>query len=311
LGDNLFLTGGLRYSTERKNAIFYNAPAFAGDGPFTVKSHALTPRAVIRYAVDDRSNVYASVSKGFKSGFVNASAPFGAVRPEKITAYEVGYKTARRVFRFDVSAYYYDYKDLQVSTVFIGALGTQQSITTNAATAKIYGGEAQIMAQPLPALNITAGLGYTHARYGNYSQAVANATGLAACAGLPVCVQNWSGLRIARSPDWTANLGVDYTIPLSFGDLVLAGNASYQSFFLPSRTDKGLNGTGYRYGQPATGQLSLQASWNSPNKDWRLTAFGNNLTNTHVAYSKAGQSFGDTVSYDWPRTYGARIEYNF
>ena len=315
LGDNLFLTAGLRYSTEEKVATYFEGSGVS-DGTYTVKSHSLTPRGVIRYAVDDRSNVYGSVSKGFKSGFVNANAPFSNVRPEKITAYEVGYKTAQRSFRFDAAAYYYDYTDLQVSTVFINPVtNVQNSLTTNAATAKIYGAEIQLTAQPLPALNVTAGLGYTHARYGRYTNATVNvlsAAGLnTTTCGTTLCTQDWSGLRMARSPDWTANLGVDYTIPLSFGDLVLAGNASYQSFFLPSRSDKGLNGTGYRYGQPATGQLSLQAAWNSPDHRWKLTVYGDNLFNTNVAYSKAGQSFGDTVSYNWPRTYGTKIEYNF
>jgi iron complex outermembrane receptor protein len=127
------------------------------------------------------------------------------------------------------------------------------------------------------------------------------------------CTQDWSGLRIQRSPDWTATLGADYTIPLAMGGSVVASaNISYQSFFLPARSDRALNGRpGYRFPQPATAQLNLQAAWNSPDERWRVTAYGNNVTNTHLAYTRSASSFGDTKIYGWPRTYGVKVDFNF
>jgi len=319
----LFLTLGVRYSHEKKDQLLFNATNnFAGLGPFIQKWNSFTPRAVIRYNIAERTNVYASVSQGFKSGFINTTSPFSPVAPEKITAYEVGYKTAAGGIRFDAAAYYYDYKDLQVTTVLV-INNVFASLTNNAATAKIYGVDAQISATPMENLNVTAALGYTHARYGTYVNAVVNipsaTTGLnsSTCANpspppaTTICVQDWSGRRIQRSPDWTATLSADYTIPVSFGELVLSGNASYQSFFLPSRTDRGLNGSGYRYGQPATAQLNLQGAWVAPGNRWRLTGYVNNVTNTRVKYSYSGSSFGDSKIYAWPRTYGAKIDVNF
>jgi iron complex outermembrane receptor protein len=42
-----------------------------------------------------------------------------AVDPEKIDAYEIGYKTARGRWRLDTAAYYYNYRNLQVSSLQI------------------------------------------------------------------------------------------------------------------------------------------------------------------------------------------------
>ena len=111
----LFLTGGIRYSHETKEAFVVcpaisagcpRNPFFDGDADF----ESWTPRAVIRYQLDDNSNVYASYSKGFKSGLISLASPFNTVDPEKIDAYEVGYKTARDSWRLDTAAYYYDYR---------------------------------------------------------------------------------------------------------------------------------------------------------------------------------------------------------
>src|SRR5439155_6128374 len=84
-----------------------------------------TPRATVRYEIAPRTNVYASWSKGYRSGTFNPNPPntavdvWTAVRPETITAYEVGFKTARRSLRFDIAGFYYIYKDLHVSTTSV------------------------------------------------------------------------------------------------------------------------------------------------------------------------------------------------
>src|SRR3546814_4339492 len=69
----------------------------------------VTPRASVRYALSDYANIYFTFSQGFKSGQFN-SASFSPVpiEPEKITAYEGGFKFGRGVNTLNVSAYYYD-----------------------------------------------------------------------------------------------------------------------------------------------------------------------------------------------------------
>ena len=60
------------------------------------------------------------------------------VSPEHVSAFEVGYKYAGAALSFDASAFYYDYKDLQVSTYF-----ATSALIDNAATSRIYGADAE------------------------------------------------------------------------------------------------------------------------------------------------------------------------
>jgi iron complex outermembrane receptor protein len=283
--DHLFLTGGIRYSHEKKDATIWAPTNGALEGQREATWDATTPRAVIRWEFAQNTNVYASWSKGFKSGLFNPNPPFVAVAPEKIVAYEVGFKTLRGPYRLEAAAFHYDYDNLQVSSTAVIANVSATQIA-NAAKAKIYGGEISFGAHLFENLNISAGVAYTHARYDSFPNAPVSIprppTNInnAMCnqpAPLPagttvgqggLCVQNWDGRRIARAPDWTANFNADYTIPLPVGKLLLSGNVAYTGFYIPTKSDIALDGSGgYRYGAPAYTLLNLQASWSSP-KMW-------------------------------------------
>jgi iron complex outermembrane receptor protein len=320
--DNLYLTGGLRYSREKKDVINFPPPTYA-PLPNHLSNNSVTPRAVIRYELKPDTNVYASVSRGFKSAIFNVSAPFNSVLPEKITAYEVGFKTARRAYRFDAAVYNYDYKNLQVSS--LTAVNNQQVIiTTNAASARIYGADAQITLHPADRLNVSATINYSHARYRKYLGAVVSipsaVTGLntSICANaapppatLP-CTQNWSGRRMLRAPDWSGNLAADYTVPVAAGAVTFSGNVAYQSLSLPTKSDFALGGaSGYRYAQPGYAIVNLQAAWTSPDDRWKLSAYGNNVFNKRYFIVNTGTSLSDYHVYGEPRFYGVKIEYSF
>src|SRR5690606_7493994 len=71
--DRLFLTAGIRYSNEKKEA--YNRKLDASLNPIPGGSvggekswDSWTPRFVARYELSDSNNIYASYSQGFKSG---------------------------------------------------------------------------------------------------------------------------------------------------------------------------------------------------------------------------------------------------
>lgn len=322
IGDSLFLTGGLRYSHETKDASFVNPTTKAVTGPFRVSADSVTPRAVIRYEIAPKTSIYASYSRGFKSGVVNNVAPYAPVAPEKIDAFEVGFKTAQSNFRLDAAGYYYDYSNLQVSSVLI-VNGLNQSVITNAAAATIYGGEVQMSARPVEGLDLSAGIAYTHARYDKYTGAVVSlpspTTGLnsSSCANpnpppaTVLCTQDQSGLRMLRAPDWSGNVSASYKVPLSFGSLQLSGNVSFSSFQVLTRADKALTGSGYRYGQPGYALLNLRAAYTTPDEHWTLSVFGNNVTDTRYYIVRSGTSFGDYHVLGEPATYGAQVEFRF
>src|SRR3546814_16792582 len=108
--------------------------------------------------------VYASATRGFKSGGfqLGDGRPF---LPEYIWSYEVGLKSTLldRRLRANVSAFYYDYTNLQVVEYNNGVAST-----TNAGKATNKGVEAELMARPFDSLTHTSTIDYLDARYDGY-----------------------------------------------------------------------------------------------------------------------------------------------
>jgi len=97
---NLYITAGARYSEDRKTVfservdaagtvIAASGSAFyspATGGIIEYESTAVTPRLVARYNLSSGTNVYASISRGLKSGTISSTAPYNTLDPEKVTA---------------------------------------------------------------------------------------------------------------------------------------------------------------------------------------------------------------------------------
>ncbi|HMP55880.1 MAG TPA: TonB-dependent receptor, partial [Novosphingobium sp.] len=209
-----------------------------------------TPRASIRYELSPGTNVYATYSKGFRGGEWNSVLPSDNpalwldAKQETIDAYEVGFKTVGRNYRFELAGFYYDYQDLQVSfTSQVGNPPVALVILQNAPKARIKGLEASFDYQPVENLNLRSGLTYLHARYGkgfyftgagvNPASAAFNTNSdpLKVFQNITVS-QNLSGLQMSRAPDWTAFAGFDYTIPQGDGGFRLSANAKYTSSYV-------------------------------------------------------------------------------
>jgi iron complex outermembrane receptor protein len=325
--DRLYLTGGIRYSHEKKDGMVW-----AGNGGALLAApqasfNSTTPRVVVRYELADSTNVYASWTKGFKSGVLSSAPPYNIVDPEKITAYEVGFKTVGERFRFEAAAYYYDYTDMQVQTIIsvTNAQGATSlfGVPSNAAAAEVYGAEAQLSLEVTERLGVSANVAYTHARFTDFRNASIN--GLNATRTLNVsscpnpapppatapCTADLTGQRLPRSPDWTANLSADYTIPVSVGKIVLSGNLSYSSSYAPTRSDLGVNGTGYRYDQGDILLLTLRGAWTSPDEHWTVSVYGNNITDERYYLLRTGNFVGDYHVEAEPATWGVRLDYRF
>jgi iron complex outermembrane recepter protein len=152
-------------------------PNTAAIDPFQVRDASfkrLTGRVVIDWKPElsftDDTLVYASYSRGFKSGginppfnpviFPNASASFG---PETINAYEVGTKNrfADGTLQLNLTAFYYDYKDLQISRIL------QRTSFNDNTNAKIYGVELETLWKPTPELLLSANASYLKTKIGS------------------------------------------------------------------------------------------------------------------------------------------------
>jgi iron complex outermembrane recepter protein len=137
-----------------------------------------TWRGAVDYKLSDDSMVYASVSRGVRSGgFNNVIAPPGTpgvqpgdvipFYPEKVMAYELGSKNRFMdgMVQFNLAAFYNDFKDLQVQTSVPSPNGlTVLSIITNAGKSRAYGVEADLIAKPTERLTFQVAFNYLNAR---------------------------------------------------------------------------------------------------------------------------------------------------
>jgi iron complex outermembrane receptor protein len=323
---NLFLNAGWRYSEDKRTISAYYiqaAPLLVRANPnypiqapeTTAKFPASTPRATVRYEFAPHSNVYFSFAKGFKSGTFNAVGRTARdlttpVQPEKVTAYEVGFKTAQGAYRIETAAFYYDYKNLQVNSLNDEPGLGIVNVLTNAATAKIWGLEASGAWAVTPDFNLRAAVAYTHARYGSFPDAtVSIPLPLAAPTAIVQTSQDFSGVRLARAPDWTANIGGDYTIPIGQGKLVLSGNAYYTSEYAP--TTEAYNPVTRQPYYYNSGYFLFNATADYTIDHYTVGLWVNDLGNKRFPILNEGTNFGSHVVLSSPRTYGFRVVYNY
>ncbi|PQM29091.1 hypothetical protein CVO77_11940 [Sphingopyxis lindanitolerans] len=288
LADQVDLTLGARYSREDKRirrefllvsgvAGGLNAPQLAPVGlrilRFDAPSYeAFSPRAVLTYRPSPDITIYGSATKGFKSGGTGQAdvlvalgtfaAPFAN---EQLWAYEMGIKAHafdRKLFG-SLTAFLYDYSDLQVTTFQNGL-----NVIQNAATARPKGLEMELRARPAP--NVTLGFtgSYLDARYGKFMSSLNNVP------------KDASGNRMISSPKWTAGATGEYVANVPGGS-TLSFNASlnYRSAVDFIQFNFPLNR------QKAVTLLNARVTWASPDERYALSLFGKNLTNVRYLHN--------------------------
>jgi len=261
----------------------------------------------------DRNNlVYAKFSHGVKSGGFNTAATLPialtAVRPEKLDAYEIGYKSSwlDGLLTFNATAFHYDYKDVQVNVVGPnpGAVGgATVSYLQNAAKAKVDGAELELVLAPVDGLTLNASLGLLDTEYTRFQVLNGGA--------------NLAGAQFVRSPKVTLNGGASYRFPLAdLGNLELAADARYISrqFYYVTPQD-----TVNRYfltQKPYT-LTNIRFTYTTKDENVSVSGFVNNLfdvryLNHALPAANAAQGVtGDTVAWADPLTAGAAVLFRF
>ncbi|WP_150295134.1 TonB-dependent receptor domain-containing protein [Sphingobium estronivorans] len=212
LTDALTLTGGLRYTHEKKTVERYLARLTAA-GPVVVINlpagatppatfEKVSPTATLAYEFGPGLNVYARYAQGFRSGGFNATANTTAdvrrvFRPQVQNTYEVGFKSRLldNRLQLNVAAFQNDVSDLQLS-VFLPGISAS-SILVNAGKARIRGVEIEAVARPDDRLTVQAGLGYLQSKFLQYLDNGANVADNRAFPHAP-------RYTVSTSVDWTA-----------------------------------------------------------------------------------------------------------
>jgi len=333
LTDTFRLTGGVRYTYEKKNSdsARYN---IAADGPDPVIP-AVPPgapvnvvqgsqswnkvnwKAGLEFDAGDANLIYANVSTGFKAGgFFYGPPTANSYQPEEVTSYVLG--TKNRFFgnrlQLNAEAFYLDYTNQQVS--FVKLVGTSSTLVTeNAGKSHVYGVEVE--SDFLPADNTRIGLQvqYLKAKYDEFTYVtLAPPPAGSACTvtpGTPQSTVDCAGAVPLNSPEWTIKGDIEQTIPLGNGGRIV-GDASvrYEDHY---QTDISFIPVGLGGG---TARVDLGLSYVAPGDRFSIMAYVDNLTDVVTVSAQTMSSsyfvfpyFGSRLLA--PRTFGVRANVNF
>lgn len=257
-------------------------------------------RLVYDHHVAEDVMVFASYNRGFKSGNFDAVAPGDQpFDPETLDAYEIGIKSnlwGRRL-QLNASAFYYDYKNLQLQIIETVAVKTE-----NAAAAKIRGFDLDLIALPTDALEISLGLSVLDGEYKNYIEASSFPPG-APGTGNTQTVIDASGNDLQRTPKFSGNIGGTYTVDIAPGALSATVRVAYNDGF-PWDADGRIRQDSYTL-------LNSTLGFKHVGGVWGVRLIGRNLLNEEYAVHSTASATGDYYAPGDPRTVEFVVDYHF
>ncbi|WP_430420353.1 TonB-dependent receptor [Phenylobacterium sp.] len=246
--------------------------------------------------------VFGSISRGAKAGATpinaaNISTQNAPARQELLTAYELGVKAGllERRLQANISAFYYDYKDKQLSVYFADPIYTALSRLQNVPDSEAYGVDGEITWRITPQLTAVASGTLLHTEVQGY-------VGINS-AGRP---QDFDGKPFLYSPKRSGALTLLYGRELT-EDLGLqaALNARWQD---DSHAD--LEGDP-KFTIKDYGLVNASLGVHSLDDKWRAQLWVRNLTNTYY-WTAVSSNANVVVRFPGqPRTFGASLTFAF
>lgn len=309
------VTGGLRYTEETKELNDVTTPWVDEPGPgesgpvrrgllfppesFSEDFSAVSGKVGLDFRMNEDALLYASISKGFKSGGFQGTLVFSPANiipfdEETVLAYEVGTKLTMADGRLQINgaAFFYDYENLQAQGTIPGGAGGVENLFAlqNIGDAEVLGVELDIQAAPTDRLTFGLGVGYLDAEIVD-----------------PFIAEVQPGGRPAMSPTWDLNgqarfVFLENTSATWFvqGDFQYQGEVFFDIYETPF-----LRESSYTLYNAAIGVESA-------GKRWRATVWGRNLADTEYRVGGfTGGVAGPVQAFGAPRTYGVSFSYRF
>ena len=300
------VTAGLRYTEENKE--FNDAFTFLRFGEAEVQVFApisndysvsnLSGKAGIDYTGFENTLLYASFSRGFKSGNFQGQLTFNpadlqSFDKELVSAYEIGAKMQllNNSLQFNISAFFYDYEGVQIyGPIFQHELLGPLFGITNAGDAEVYGAEFDLLWRVAAGLDIRLGLGLLDTEI--MDSFVPNVA---------------EGSELPNSPEVNFNAGVKYQWNLTSGlvadvmlDTSYKDDVSYDIVNQPMETLE----NGYWI-------TNARAGITSANGRWGVHLWGRNITDEVYRTQVLTSSVGFGENYGLPATYGISVDLNW
>ncbi len=304
LTDQFTLTLGGRYTEDEKESRQFGNINTITD-PFSDHPNEtwdeFTPRIGGRYAVNDDVMLFATYSKGYRSGGFNgrvnsleeARQPYDT---ETVDNYELGIKSEwwDKRLRLNANLFYMEYDDKQEELQLPSDEGTgQKTVVTNASSATIAGAELDVQAFLSENLSMRANLGYLDSEYDDFQYTDINGG-----------VVDLSDIDFRRAPDWTGTIDATYEWELAGGNAWVRVAYHYigEHFVNVANSPELENDA----------QHLVDASINYSINNFTFSLFGRNLTD------EDGYTHGYDVAGLWsyaatrpPRVWGAELVYDW
>lgn len=331
ISDALSLTGGLRYTHERKTGAYRQwwvggadlstlsaadaAAATAIRNQFNprasytagIRDDSISGLATLSWKIAPDALVYGTYSRGSKSGGLNlTNIPSGAVpqvKPETVDSYELGFKSAwlDRTLTLNAAAFWTEVSDYQTAITQPNILGTFVQYISNIPKVRSRGIEGDLSYALTKWISLTASASYIEATYRDYRNAPQAPERSATLAP----TQDLTGVQLGGIPKFTYSLGADVAQPIGGGGTEIYGHAdfSHRSSFNTSSSNS-------RYAQvPGYGLLNARIGIRTDSGLWDISVWARNLGDKQYFQALNPGAFGlVTGTIGDPRTIGVTLK---
>lgn len=308
LKENLILTLGGRMTWESKDVSLARrltgecaggvltacTDGFTGDESW----NNFTPKVGIQYNLDEDTQIYASYTKGFRSGGFNiratSDATTGPYEEEKIDAFEVGIKTdfLDSRGRMNLALFYMEFQDLQ--RTLLDTTASQQII--NVGEGVFFGAELELSYLVGENLLLQGNFGYIESEFDEFTDFDLTGDSVPD----PELAKK---LEVAHVPHWTNSLSATYDMDVPMGFISLRGTYSY--------TDDSFADDANTYNISSYELWDASATLTTNDGHWSVSLFGKNLTDE--VYFQSVFIFGviDVADLGPRRSYGLSVTYEY
>lgn len=299
IDDQWSVTAGARYTKDKKDSLVRNGLIFdtvypesgwvdgyvrpEGDLVPVVLDDSeewskFTPRIGVEYQASNDMLLFASFSQGFKSGTFNPRATTAepAADPENVDSIEIGMKSEwlDNRLRANVTLFSLDHKDRQYISVLPGKDSTELNQRLgNIGSSTGQGIEAEFTYLATDELVFNASFGFIDSEFEEVLDTNPE-TG--------AVFDKSDTFTISNTPDFTYNLGANYTIESSMGDFIVNASYYYRDDYVLFEESSLLTQDGY-------GLLNASITWYDDDTDWSVGLHMKNLTDEE--YMVGGYQF--------------------
>jgi iron complex outermembrane receptor protein len=306
LNDRARITLGLRYTEEKKNALFERVRLRSGGSASDVIADILAPTlpptplersednldGSINFQLDihEYTMAFASWARGSKSGGFTTEVTVvedAEYDTEEADTTEIGIKMnlADGLGHLNASLFFTEIENFQIVTF------TGTAFVTETVPAESYGAEIETRWALAPGLFVGASATYAEAE------------------------DKDSGLRLPYAPEWSASTDIHYERPFADSELILLVDAAinYRDDQYMQQDERSLDG--------ALTLVDLRLGITNQDEDWELALVGRNLLDQTTSFGFDFPGFGGTDDYptgtttlgsqNRPLTVAIQARYNF